>query len=856
MQRKIILVAVAVLSALGLAAFVRGQQSNRNHAPPAVSDDDDASAEPTTLTDRLRDIRRQVIGDAGTTQSQPRSSPPIVQGDDWSAGRKMGAPTRSAETSSRRTARQDAASEPADENPPTQSRTAWGQSGGRPSTTNPSPQQNPFVGQPRTQSPAAIRSQANTAPRSQNSPAARSQSSPHSQAQTRSQAQTGSQAPAWEQSGPPAPAANPQNSSALHARLKALRSAQQSNEAGSPSTSPATAPEASVASPGPLTDSSTLPIDATPVENRIVTTDPSSEQANRPAELQAPQSPAATPRTARRSSNSDFRDSPRTASRTPSSAEGALVATKSPVLQVKTTGPQKIVIGKSGSYQVVVENAGDVAANEVVLTVKLPAWAELESAKPSAGKTDKAVHDQAGETLQWSLSRLEAHSQETLSLAIVPRQSKPFQVAVSWTFVPDAFQALVDVLEPKLAIAMAAPDEMLYGQSEAVKITLTNPGTGNAENVVLTIASNQPGQDAPDRRVLGVLPAGESKVIELRLAGSHAGSVSLAATVTGDGGLSAESSARILVRRAGLKIEALAPRAKYAGTPTTCKLKVSNPGNAPASHVRVEVVLPAGAKFLAASGGGKAGEDHAKVTWTLASLDAGAEQVLDVRYALSTAGENRLHVLATAEGKLSDSTTATTRVEALADLKIEVTDPQGPTPIHEEVVYEVRLRNRGTKAAEKVAVVGYFTDGIEPIKVAGAVATLEPGQVTCHPIAALAAGDETTIKITARASAPGNHVFRAEVTCQHPETRLVAEETTTFYGEGTVDGADATPTQAAAATPARPDRSSQRPITPQGENSVKKPATGPQKPGDEEPVELMPIRVSSPKRVPPAKTGE
>jgi uncharacterized repeat protein (TIGR01451 family) len=538
---------------------------------------------------------------------------------------------------------------------------------------------------------------------------------------------------------------------------------------------------------------------------------------------------------------------------------------------VKTTGPQKIVIGKSGAYQVVVENSGDVAANDVTLSIKLPAWAEVESAKPSAGKTDKAAAEQAGEALQWRLSRLEARSQETLTLAIVPRQSKPFQLAVEWTFVPEAFQALVDVLEPKLALAMAAPDEMLFGQTETVKVTLTNPGTGNAENVVLAIVSNQPGQDVPERRPVGTLAAGESKVIELRLAGLHAGTVSLGATATADGELSAESSARILVRRAGLKVEAIAPRAKYAGTPTSCKLKVSNPGNAPAVSVRVEAVLPAGAKFLSASGGGKAGEDGAKVTWTISALDAGAEQMLDVRCALTTAGENRLHVLATAEGKLSDSTTATTRVEALADLKVEVTDPQGPTPINEDVVYEVRIRNRGTKAAEKVTVVGYFTEGIEPTKVAGAVATLDAGQVSCQPVAALAAGDETTIKITARASAAGNHVFRAEVTCQHPETRLVAEETTTFYGEGTVDGPEAAPIEAASAVKSQSHASSASKTG--GEISVKKspslaPATAGSAKGSsaksetaqrdvtkadakkalgvEEPA---PIRVGSPKRV-------
>jgi uncharacterized repeat protein (TIGR01451 family) len=845
MQRKMILVAAAVLSALGLAAFVRGQQSGDGEDPGEQ-----------TLTERLRDIRRQVIGDVGTGKPQPRSAPARATTDDGSTGRRTG---RSGDSSSRKTMGQDTTSGAgtAGVGQASGNRNSTGGGTGRPSTAKPSYQQNPFVGSYTTPGGNAWnKSNAATSRRSATSQPLRT---PAASAQSSAPASAATTRPSGNSEPPSQP--NTQAPSALHARLKALRSAQQSGEAApeSPAAmpeSPTAAPEKSVASPGPISDSAPLPVDASPTENSSVGAEPSTSQANQPAELESAQPESVAPRVARRLASGDLRDSPRTASRAASSADGALVATRSPVLQVKTTGPQKIVIGKSGSYQVVVENAGDVAANEVTLTVKLPAWAELESAKPSAGKTEKAVPDQAGETLQWSLSRLEARSQETLSLAIVPRQSKPFQVAVQWTFVPEAFQALVDVLEPKLGLAMAAPDEMLFGQSETVKITLTNPGTGNAENVVLTIASNQPGQDAPERKSIGVLPAGESKVVELRLAGMHAGAISLAATVTGDGGLAAESSARILVRRAGLKIEAQAPRAKYAGTPATCKLKVSNPGNAPASHVRVEAMLPAGAKFLSASGGGKTGEDQAKVTWTLASLDAGAEQVLDARYALTTAGENRLHVLATAEGKLSDSTTATTRVEALADLKVEVTDPQGPTPIHEEVVYEVRVRNRGTKAAEKVAVIGYFTEGIEPIKVAGAVASLEPGQVTCHAIPALAAGDETTIKITARATAPGNHVFRVEVTAQHPETRLVAEETTTFYGEGTVEGAEAAPTQAG--SPAKSEGPPAGTSKTGGETSVKKVASGPagsEKPADE-PVELMPIRVGSPKRLGPAKTGE
>ena len=47
---------------------------------------------------------------------------------------------------------------------------------------------------------------------------------------------------------------------------------------------------------------------------------------------------------------------------------------------------------------------------------------------------------------------------------------------------------------------------------------------------------------------------------------------------------------------------------------------------------------------------------------------------------------------------------------------------------------------------------------------------------------AIPAGGEVTVKITARAGKGGNLRFRAELNCSKPETKLVAEESTRFYG--------------------------------------------------------------------------
>ena len=125
-------------------------------------------------------------------------------------------------------------------------------------------------------------------------------------------------------------------------------------------------------------------------------------------------------------------------------------------------------------------------------------------------------------------------------------------------------------------------------------------------------------------------------------------------------------------------------------------------------------------------------------------------------------------------------------MEALADLQLVINDPRGPVPVEEETTYEVLISNRGTKAAEMVDVVVFFSEGIEPISVTGGTAKVEPGQVVFHPIEQISPGEEVVYKIAARANRSGNHVFRTEVACEAADVRLVAEESTRFYGSGSV----------------------------------------------------------------------
>ncbi|MEX0585417.1 MAG: hypothetical protein WD176_02145, partial [Pirellulales bacterium] len=253
----------------------------------------------------------------------------------------------------------------------------------------------------------------------------------------------------------------------------------------------------------------------------------------------------------------------------------------------------------------------------------------------------------------------------------------------------------------------------------------------------------------------------------------------------------------VLVRRADLKIDIEAPKFQYARTVVNFKVHVSNPGNAPAGDVHVAAQMPARATYVSSTGGGQIDADGTRVVWNVRSLPAGEEQVLQFRCQLEAAGINRLQVVSTA-GDLQHTASAITEVEALADLELDVIEPEGAFPVGEEVSYEVRIKNRGTKSAEGVDVLAFFSNGIEAVSATGGKHEIGSGKVTFQTIPNIGAGKEISLRVKAKAQVAGNHVFRAEVYCKTLGTKLGEEGTTRFFGNGDEAVEEPTPTPAAA----------------------------------------------------------
>ena len=280
----------------------------------------------------------------------------------------------------------------------------------------------------------------------------------------------------------------------------------------------------------------------------------------------------------------------------PAKDDGLLFTRRGPVLSVETLGPRKIIVGKESTYEVVLSNTGEVAAEEVTVFVNLPEWAEITHAEASSGTPRSPALGQAA-AFQWKLARLEAKAKEKLSLRIIPRQSKPFDLAVRWDYKPVASQAMIEVQEPKLEMQLDGPRDVFFGKKETYRLKMMNTGTGAAEGVVVKLMPIGAGENVPATYQLGVLPAGETKNIDIELTARQAGELSIQVEAKGDAGIHAELAEKVQVRRAGLDVTVEGPKLQYVGATGVYVIRVRNSGNAPATNIHFTATVPPGVKY-------------------------------------------------------------------------------------------------------------------------------------------------------------------------------------------------------------------------------------------------------------------
>ncbi|MDP6443473.1 MAG: hypothetical protein QGG36_10180 [Pirellulaceae bacterium] len=464
--------------------------------------------------------------------------------------------------------------------------------------------------------------------------------------------------------------------------------------------------------------------------------------------------------------------------------DSQLLITAVPALAVEASGPRAVQVGKEVTYRVSAVNLGASSAIGVVIRIELPDSMEINGRQPTIGEADISSTEPGQQRIEWQIDELGGRAQEHLDVRVSPKTAQMVDLKIEWIIQPIQAIAHIEVQEPQLDVSIVGPRTIVYGRTEVYTVMVSNPGTGIAEGVTLQVA---PGSGAAETQPIGSIPPGGREIIKLELTAGEPGAMPIRAVASTPSGLRKEFIHEVTVRQAQLSISIDGPPVKYAGSTASYLIRVHNEGDAIAEDVEAAVAMPSGAKYIS-------GIENAKVApkgvqWRVGSLQPGEERTFRMQCELALAGDNRFRAIANSQSGNDANAAFATRVEALADLKLLVNDPQGPKPVGEDVIYEIVVVNRGTKSAQNVKVIGHFSDGIEPTSAEGAGFEIMPGQVEFAAVKRIGAGERVVLKIKARAEKSGNHRFRAEVIAADPETKLLAEEATRFFDEAPISTA-------------------------------------------------------------------
>lgn len=452
-----------------------------------------------------------------------------------------------------------------------------------------------------------------------------------------------------------------------------------------------------------------------------------------------------------------------------------------------------------------VASTGTVATDPLIVNVTIPPGMELVRTEP------KATQDPQKGVLIWNLDPIGPGKQQTIQAVYRPASVGSFSLAARVrTEKPDdpsntQGTAQVQVVETKLSTTIDGPRTAFVGEKIPYQITVSNPGTGMAENVKVSLVFDN-GLALADgtvafEKVIESLPPGGSQTIDADLTPKQAGRSMLHSQAASGSLLAQSPPAAVDVKQPQLKVDAFGPTQGYLNQEVTWTVRVFNPGDVPLSNVALNAVLPAEATFRTASNGGKA--SGGSVAWLIPAL--AAKQHVDVQVTgmimkradkatlVATAGADPVPdggsgartvsmVKPVGSDQRAESTVAFIGVPAL---QMETSDSADPVLVGQQLTYTIRVKNAGTVDATQIDLTADLPAQVKVLKTGGPTKGRITGQkVVFAQLDALQPGSQAVYTIVCQAMQEGTGKLHAELQSLSLRVPLTGEEATRIQLSG------------------------------------------------------------------------
>lgn len=459
--------------------------------------------------------------------------------------------------------------------------------------------------------------------------------------------------------------------------------------------------------------------------------------------------------------------------------EGVPGRQESSSVSLEWVGPANAKLGQVADYALVVRNVCAIPVQKVVVQVRLPAGMTVKA-------TDPQVTPDTNNVMVWELGTLMSRQEKILRMKLLC-QTKGDLMPQAWVTFTGSSVARIRVREPKLALKVTSAERVLIGENTSVVMTVSNPGDGTTD-MVKVHANLSPGlENARGSKLdfeVGNLAAGESRTVQLLCVGKAGGKHMCEVTAEADGGLNAHDACNLQIVSPRLELSMHGPSLKYLDRHAIYTLKITNPGDAPATNVMVADVIPEGFKVLAASDSGRHDSGTRTVSWSLGDIGPGLSKEVKFEVRAVSMGEYKHQARATAARAIHAETSMATRVDGLSALLLELVDTEDPIEVSGDTAYELRVTNTGTKTENDIRLIATLPDKMELKHIKGPLRyKIEGKKIVFDPLETLAPRADVMIRINVKAMEPGNVRFKIQMTSASVPEPVIKMEATRIYSD-------------------------------------------------------------------------
>lgn len=450
-----------------------------------------------------------------------------------------------------------------------------------------------------------------------------------------------------------------------------------------------------------------------------------------------------------------------------------------PAVSIEWIGPPVAKLGRPADYSVVVRNCCNIAVQQVMVRVRVPSGMAVNATEP------KAVAE--GNVLMWELGTMLPKQEKNLQMRLIA-EGKGVSGCQAWVTFTGSSAMRIKVCEPKLLLKASAPEKVMVGDAATFVLTVSNPGDGPAEQVKIHADLSDGLEHARGKKVdfeIGNLGAGESRSVQLICATKMGGLQTCDATAEAEGDLRAQDKASVEVIMPRLALEVSGPKLRFLDRKALYSFKVTNPGDASATNVTVQDVIPPGFKFTNASDGGRHDFSSRTVSWFLGELAPAQSKEVRLEVLAVNPGEHLHKATAQAARGLKAEGEIMTRVEGLSAILLEVVDTEDPIEVGADTSYEIRVTNTGSKTETDIKLVCLIPEQMQFKAAQGPVRYHEQGkEVVFEPLPKLAPRADAIFRVNVKSVAEGSVRFKCMITSTNLQEPVAEQEATRIYTDG------------------------------------------------------------------------